>query len=43
VLDLYRAAGGHYTEHVLSSCGHSPQHPAEFAKLVTDFLASASE
>jgi pimeloyl-ACP methyl ester carboxylesterase len=51
VLDSYQrraaatAAGGRYTEHVLASCGHSPhlERPAEFTKLVTDFLTTASE
>jgi pimeloyl-ACP methyl ester carboxylesterase len=41
VLDHYRAAGGWYTEHVLSDCGHSPhlEHPAEFQAVVSGFLA----
>ncbi|HEX3790141.1 MAG TPA: alpha/beta hydrolase [Pseudonocardiaceae bacterium] len=41
VLESYRAAGGHYTEHVLPGCGHSPhlERPAEFGTLVTAFLA----
>jgi len=42
VLDRYQAAGGRYTEHVLAGCGHSPhlEQPAEFTRLVTEFLAS---
>jgi pimeloyl-ACP methyl ester carboxylesterase len=45
VLDSYQAAGGRYTEHVLASCGHSPhlERPAEFTKLVTDFLTTADQ
>jgi hypothetical protein len=44
VLDQYRAAGGHYAEHVLAGCGHSPrlERPAEFHALVTAFLAAAT-
>jgi pimeloyl-ACP methyl ester carboxylesterase len=40
LLDRYRAAGGTYTEQVLS-CGHSPhlERPGEFLSLVTEFLA----
>ena len=43
VLDRYRAAGGHYQEHVLAGCGHSPhlERPAEFNALVAGFLADA--
>jgi pimeloyl-ACP methyl ester carboxylesterase len=43
VLDSYRAAGGHYGEHVLAGCGHSPhlERPEEFRALVTAFLAAA--
>jgi pimeloyl-ACP methyl ester carboxylesterase len=42
VLDRYQLTGGRYTEHVLADCGHSPhlEHPAEFTRLVTDFLAA---
>ncbi len=42
VLDRYRAAGGRYTERVLPACGHSPhlEHPREFTKIVTEFLAA---
>jgi pimeloyl-ACP methyl ester carboxylesterase len=38
-------ASGHYTEHVLAGCGHSPhlERPAEFTALVTDFLAAADQ
>jgi pimeloyl-ACP methyl ester carboxylesterase len=41
VLDRYAAAGGRYAERVLGGCGHSPhlERPAEFAALVSDFLA----
>ena len=40
VLDRYQAAGGHYTEHVLAHCGHSPhlEHPAIFHAAVLAFL-----
>ena len=40
LLDRYQAAGGRYTEHVLS-CGHSPhlERPAEFGSLVADLVA----
>jgi pimeloyl-ACP methyl ester carboxylesterase len=43
VLDHYAAAGGRYTEHVLTDCGHSPhlERPAEFHAAVTRFLARA--
>jgi pimeloyl-ACP methyl ester carboxylesterase len=42
VLDRYQLTGGRYTEHVLAGCGHSPhlEHPAEFTRLVTEFLAA---
>jgi len=42
VLDRYQLTGGRYTEHVLAGCGHSPhlEHPAEFTRLVTGFLAA---
>jgi pimeloyl-ACP methyl ester carboxylesterase len=42
VLDRYQAAGGHYTEHVLPDCGHSPhlEYPAAFEAAVTKFLAA---
>jgi pimeloyl-ACP methyl ester carboxylesterase len=45
VLDRYRAAGGHYTEHVLPGCGHSPhlERPADFTSLVGDFLAGVDK
>lgn len=45
VLDRYQANGGHYTEHVLPGCGHSPhlERPAEFAELVTEFVASSAD
>lgn len=40
LLDRYQAAGGRYTEHVLS-CGHSPhlERPAEFRSLVAGLVA----
>ena len=36
------ALRGHYTEHVLPGCGHSPhlEFPAEFESAVTAFLAA---
>jgi pimeloyl-ACP methyl ester carboxylesterase len=45
VLDRYQAGGGHYTEHVLPGCGHSPhlERPAEFTRLVTAFLPSSAD
>jgi pimeloyl-ACP methyl ester carboxylesterase len=43
VLDRYRAAGGRYTERVLTRCGHSPhlERPVEFTEIVAQFLAGA--
>jgi pimeloyl-ACP methyl ester carboxylesterase len=45
VLDAYRAGGGHYAEHVLADCGHSPhlEHPVEFTALVGDFLSAVDK
>jgi len=41
VLDRYRAAGGRYTERVLTRCGHSPhlERPVDFTEIVAQFLA----
>jgi len=43
VLDRYRAAGGRYTERVLTRCGHSPhlERPVDFTEIVAQFLAGA--
>lgn len=40
VLDAYAARGGHYAEHVLSECGHSPhiEKPEEFRDLLMAHL-----
>jgi pimeloyl-ACP methyl ester carboxylesterase len=45
VLDAYRAGGGHYAEHVLADCGHSPhlEHPVRFTALVGDFLSAVDK